>query len=288
MTTSDITFRRGKPEDAVACGQICHDAFAGIAARHNFPKDFPSPEIAAGALSGMLSHPKFYSVIAESRGSVVGSNFLDERASIFGVGPITVAPGAQDSSIGRNLMQQVLARATEQGAAGVRLLQDAFHNRSFALYTKLGFQMRITTSVMQGTAVRMETPGYAVRKASSADVDACNRLCIAVHGHDRDGEVSDALSEGTVLVVERGGRVTGYTTGIAFFGHSVAETNEDLKALIAATPEYQGAGFHVPNDNGPLLRWCYDNGLTMVKAMTLMTIGLYNEPSGAYLPSVLY
>ena len=30
------------------------------------------------------------------------------------------------------------------------------------------------------------------------------------------------------------------------------------------------------------------NGLRLVHQMTLMTIGLYNEPSGAYLPSVLY
>ena len=72
------------------------------------------------------------------------------------------------------------------------------------------------------------------------------------------------------------------------FGHTVGETNEELKALIAATPEYAGTGFHVPNTNGPLLRWCYDNGLRMVKAMTLMTVGLYNEPKGAYLPSVIY
>ena len=31
-----------------------------------------------------------------------------------------------------------------------------------------------------------------------------------------------------------------------------------------------------------------DNGLRLVHQMNLMTIGLYNEPAGAYLPSVLY
>jgi hypothetical protein len=30
------------------------------------------------------------------------------------------------------------------------------------------------------------------------------------------------------------------------------------------------------------------NGLRLVYPMTLMTMGLYNEPRGAYLPSVLY
>ena len=93
---------------------------------------------------------------------------------------------------------------------------------------------------------------------------------------------------GTAMVVERHGRVTGYTTGIGFAGHTVGETNEDLKALIASAQGFGGPGFHVPNSNGELLRWCYDHGLQMVKAMTLMTLGMYNEPQGAYLPSVFY
>jgi predicted N-acetyltransferase YhbS len=286
--TSTVTLRRGNAEDAEACGQICHDAFADIGAQHNFPKEFPSPEVAAGLMSALLSHEGFYSVVAERDGRVVGSNFLDERASISGVGPITVAPGAQNSSVGRELMQDVIDRATGQGAAGIRLLQDAYHNRSFALYTKLGFEMRVTTSVMQGAGLRMEIPGYAVRTASPGDIDACNRVCVAVHGHDRGAELRDAVSQGTARVVEHLGRVTGYTTGVAFFGHSVGETTEDVQALIAASSEYQGTGFHVPNSNAPLLRWCYDNGLRMVKAMTLMSIGLYNEPRGAYLPSVTF
>ncbi len=36
------------------------------------------------------------------------------------------------------------------------------------------------------------------------------------------------------------------------------------------------------------LAWCLDHGLRIVQLMTLMTLGLYNEPAGAYLPSILY
>ena len=288
MNATDVTLRRGNTEDAPACGEICHDAFAGISGKHNFPKDFPSPEAATGALTGLLSHPGVYSVVAERQGRIVGSNFLDERTPIFGVGPITVDPTVQDSRIGRLLMEDVLERARERGAAGVRLLQDAFHNRSFALYTKLGFEMRTTTSVMQGPGIKLEIPGYTVRAAKEEDVDACNRVCAGVHGHNREGELRDAIAQNMAMVVEHLGRITGYTTGVAFFGHSVGETNHDVMALIAATPEYHGLGFHVPNDNRELLVWCYDNGLRMVKAMTLMSIGLYNEPRGSYLPSVSY
>jgi hypothetical protein len=62
---------------------------------HNFPPDFPSPEIATGVLGILLSHPNFYSVVAERDGKIVGSNFLDERGPIARVGPITVNPAEQ-------------------------------------------------------------------------------------------------------------------------------------------------------------------------------------------------
>ena len=286
MESAGVTIRRANFEDATMCGQILHDAFAHIAHKHNFAADFPSHDVAIGAMSGIIGFA--YGVVAERDGKIVGSNFMSEGSAIYGVGPITIDPSAQDSGTGRLLMQAVLDRAAEMNAAGVRLLQDAFHNRSFVLYTKLGFQMRVTTSVMQGPIPVAAAGSPPVRPATAADIDACNRLCFAVHGHDRAAEVREAVDRNAAYVVERNGRITGYTTGVAFFGHSIGETNEDLQALIAASPGIGGPGFHVPNDNAELLRWCYANGLQMVKAMTLMTIGLYNEPQGRYLPSVLY
>jgi hypothetical protein len=44
----------------------------------------------------------------------------------------------------------------------------------------------------------------------------------------------------------------------------------------------------VPARNGALLRWCLAHGLRVVQPMTLMSLGLYGEPSGSFLPSVLY
>jgi hypothetical protein len=40
-----------KQEDVETCGRICYEAFKSISERHNFPPDFPSPEVAAGLLS---------------------------------------------------------------------------------------------------------------------------------------------------------------------------------------------------------------------------------------------
>jgi len=128
-----IVLRSGTPSDAAVCGTICFEAFKAIDDEHNFPWDFPSAAVATDVLTMLLSNPGFYSVVAENEGNVIGSNFLDERGSIAGVGPITVGPASQNAMIGRRLMAAVLDRASEQRAAGVRLLQSAFHNRSLCL-----------------------------------------------------------------------------------------------------------------------------------------------------------
>jgi hypothetical protein len=89
-------------------------------------------------------------------------------------------------------------------------------------------------------------------------------------------------------VVERNGRITGYASSMAFYGHAVAETNLDLQAIIASADGFGGPGILVPSRNSELFRWCLTNGLRVVQPMTLMSLGLYNEPQGAFLPSILY
>ena len=106
-----LTLRPGRPEDATICGTICYEAFKTIAEQHNFPTNYPSPEAAIERMVTRLMHPGFYAVVAELDGRVVGSNFLDERSGIAGLGPITVAPAVQNHTIGRHLMQDVLDRA---------------------------------------------------------------------------------------------------------------------------------------------------------------------------------
>ena len=169
----------------------------------------------------------------------------------------------------------------------IRLLQAAYHNRSLALYARLGFDVREICSTLQGPPIEAKVPGCVARLATNADLDSCNQLCAQVHGHDRAGDLRDSISQEHATLVERNGRVTGYTSGIGYFGHAVGETNDDLKALIAAAPEYGGPGFIVPSRNTELFRWCLENRLRIVHNLNLMTIGLYNEPQGAYLPSIL-
>jgi GNAT superfamily N-acetyltransferase len=288
VSMSIITLRPGTLDDAKQCGKICYSAFRAIAEEHNFPPDFLSPELTITLLSEFIAHPDIYGVVAELDGRVVGSNFVDERSIIAGIGPITVDPTVQNRAIGRELMQHVLARVAKQRFTGVRLVQAAYHNRSLSLYTKLGFVVREPISVMQGPPVALQIPGYVVRPATVGDRDACNQVCLRVHGHDRGGDLLDAIRRGTATVIEHNGRITGYATAVAFFGHAVGETNEELKALIGAAPAFLGPGFLLPSRNWELFRWCLEHGLRVVQPMTLMSRGLYNEPAGAFLPSILY
>ena len=283
-----VVVRTARPEDARACGQICYDAFSTISGAHCFPCDFPAPEAAIDVLSMIFSNPGFYCVVAEAEGRIVGSNCLDERSTISGVGPITIDPGVQNRGAGRMLMQAVIDRAIGQGAAGIRLVQAAFHNRSLSLYAGLGFDVRAPLSCMQGRTLQRSVPGCAVRPAQLADVGVCDNLSRQVHGFSRAVELTEAIRQGTASVVERGGRITGYATVLAFFGHATAETNLDLEALIASVDSFGGPGILVPSQNSGLFRWCLANGLRVVQPMTLMSVGLYNEPAGAWLPSILY
>jgi hypothetical protein len=167
-------------------------------------------------------------------------------------------------------------------------VQAAFHNRSLSLYASLGFDIREPLSCMQGRTVQRTVPGCAVRSAQAADLQACNALSRQVHGFDRGGDLTAAVQQGTAVVVERGGRITGYASSLAFFGHATAETNVDLQALLASAESFGGPGILIPSRNNALFRWCLSNGLRVVQPMTLMTSGLYSEPAGAWIPSILF
>lgn len=286
--STEALVRPAVPADAVAAGLICYTAFKTIAGQHAFPPDFPNPEVATGLIEQLLSRSDVYSVTAELGGRVAGSNFLWVGDTVAGVGPITVDPELQNSRIGHQLMEAVLARARDQRIESVRLVQAAYHGRSLALYTRLGFVVREPLSLMQGASPAARIEGHAVRAASTADLAPANALCQRVHGHTRAGELGLAITQGLASVVERDGRLCGYSTGIGFFGHAVGETVADLQALIAAAPGFTGPGFLVPTRNAGLMLWCLQQGLRIVQPMTLMSMGPYDEPRGAFLPSILF
>ena len=287
-----IALRPIEAADGEACAGIAYEAFASLHDSHQFPRDFPTLEAAAQLISNFIAHPAIWGVVAEAEGRIVGSNFLDERGSITGVGPITVDPHAQGQGVGRRLMEAVIERGGR--ARGIRLLQDSFNMHSLSLYASLGFDVKEPTVVMSGRPRSGPSPGIEVRALEEGDLEQCERLCLSVHGFERTNELRDALHVPlfSPIVAVRDGRITAYATTLTFFpaAYAVAETEQDMRALItgALAATDQPASFLLPTRQADLFRWCLSEGLRAVKPMTYMTIGDYRRPDGCWIPSVLY
>jgi GNAT superfamily N-acetyltransferase len=282
------TVRPIRPEDAGAAARIVYEAFAGIHDHHRFARDFPSIEAAAGLVAAFTAHPSIWGVVAERDGRILGSNFLDERGPIRGVGPITVDPGVQERGVGRRLMEAVLERA--EGAAGVRLLQDAFNTRSMALYASLGFRITDPVALLAGSPRGGVPDGYEVRPLTSDYLLAAAELSYTVHGYERSAELADAMAQTGARAVFRDERLAGYATSLAHFAsaHAIAETPDAMAALIAGAAAGGPVSFLLPTRQDELFRWALAAGLRVVKPMNYMVVGHHQEPAGAWIPSVLY
>lgn len=281
-----VTIRPAREADAPVCGRICYEAFSEIASGHHFPVDWKSEEVAVKVIEARLAHKLTYGVVAEVDGRVAGSAFLKEYKPVGAIGPVTVAPRVQGAQVGRAMMENLLERARELGLAGTRLVQAAYNMHSLALYTKLGFQTRELLVCLHGNALVAGTRGYPVRIGREGDLEACAELCSRLHGYARREDLLEGLELRSLTVVTREGRVTGYSTGVHFRGHTVAETNGDAKALIAAAEDLPEPGLLMPARNAELLRWALDHGLRITQPLTLMTRGWYEAGEGAWLPSI--
>jgi GNAT superfamily N-acetyltransferase len=294
LATADATveLRPIERHDGDEVAWILYEAFAGIHDRHRFARDFPTLESAVGLIRDFMRHPSIWGVVAVSDGRVLGSNFLDERGPIRGVGPITVHPDAQGLGVGRRLMEAVLERGA--GATGVGLLQDSFNTRSLALYASLGFEVKEPVVVLAGRPRSAPLAGVTVRSLRVDDLATCGDLHRRVHGHERGNELRDALEAPALnpFVAIRDGRIVAYATTLTFFpaAHAVAESQADMAGLIAGALAQTGepGSFLLPTRQAELFRWLLGEGLRVVKPMTYMTIGQHRDPSGAWIPSVLY
>ena len=288
---SHITIRSIQTSDAEACGRITYEAHRAVAAAHNYPPEQPSIEFSTGLINMKLNDPNAWGAVGESEGQIAGSIFLNTfpPAPVAVIGPLTVNPSAE-GRVGHELMVAALGEAKRRGFDQVRLVQSPSHFRSLALYSKLGFDVREPLVLMQGKQIgtTLSTGVRRVRAANRDDLAECNKLCVSVHGFAREFELHEAIQQGIATVVERGGDIVGYAAGIGLRGHAVAEITEDLKALISFASAFLGPGFFAPIRNGELLRWLLSAGLRIGWPANLMTLGQYQEPSGAFLPSIAF
>ncbi len=283
----DIQLRSAVRADAAACGRIIFQAFREINEQHGFASSYTEEALAIRVAAMQLDHPEVYGVVAEAGGRIVGSAFLDERALVRGIGPITVDPQRQGEGIGRRLLEHILERAGT--APGARLVTDAFNGQALSLYASLGFDVKEPLALVSGRPQDHPSARAAVRPMTADDLGACAALCERAHGFDRTNELADCLNSLCPVVALAEGRITAYGSAPTLWQacHAVAETDEDLEALILGTAAVlrSAISFLLPTRQARLLRWCLSQGLRVEKPMLLMSIGEYQEPRGAWFPS---
>lgn len=286
-----LTIRPVGQNDIESCGRIGYKAHKSVSTAHGYPPEQPTEEFGIGLIKMLVGNPNTWGVLAEREGTIVGSIFLHKfpPSPVAVIGPLTVHPSAE-GGVGRALMEAALAKARERRQDQVRLVQSPSHIRSFVLYTKTGFSLREPLFLIQGQPLKGNAAKYGNIRLVQADTDVaqCNDLCKSVHGFSREMELRQAIEQGTASIVERDGKVTGYSAGIGLFGHSVAKSNEDLKALIANASAILGPGFFVPGRNHELIKWLFENGFRIAWPANLMTLGQYQEPTSPFLPSLAY
>lgn len=286
-----IKIRSMEKEDVETCGRICYEAFKQIAERHNFRPDFPSPEAATQLAQALFSSPQVFSIVAESESQTVGSNHLWEYDAIRAVGPITIDPHAQSKGTGRKLMEAVIERG--KGSRGIRLLQDSFNVASLSLYASLGFDVKEPLVLIEGDLKGDIPSEMEVRPIQERDFASCAELSRRAHGVERVNELRNTPPFLTSFVAMRDGRVTGYTSAPHCWAlnHAVAESEEEMQALLMGVGNLssgQPVSLLLPTRQTNLFRWCLKNGMSVVKPMTLMVMGEYQDPKSCYLPSVGY
>jgi GNAT superfamily N-acetyltransferase len=283
-----VGIRPALPADVEECGRIIHLAFKGIAEQHGFPPSFPTVSDGIHVARQRIASPTVYGLVAEINGRVVGSTFMNERDPIYSVGPVSVDPGIQEQGVGRRMMEAVVERG--RNAAGIRLTQDAFNTASMPLYASLGFDVAEPLVLIEGTPRGAPAAEVIVRRMKREDIGSCGELCLRVHGFPRTCELAESIDSLSPFVAVRDGRITGYASAASRRGHGVAESDEDMEALLlgATAAGNEPLSFLLPVRQGELFRWCLREGMRVIEPKTLMARGAYHKPRGSFFPSTQY
>jgi predicted N-acetyltransferase YhbS len=287
-----LIIRPIEQNDAECCGKIGYEAHKTISSAHGYPSEQPSEEFGIGLIRRLLGNPNSWGVLAERQGKTLGSIFLHKfpPSPVAVIGPLTVHPSVE-GGVGRMLMDAALTQARKQDYDQIRLVQSPSHIRSFVLYTKSGFALREPLFLMQGRPLKGENNTSSANVhlvRDDNDVSVCNELCKSVYGFSREFELHQARDQGVATMIKRDGVITGYAAGIGIFGHAVAKSNEELKALIGNASAILGPGFFAPARNHEVIKWLLENGFQIGWPANLMTIGPYQEPVTPFLPSLAY
>jgi len=282
------------PEQADAVGTLVYESFREIAERHNFEPAFGTPELAQFVVRLLAQTEGNESYLLEEDGRPLACNFGDERDEVVGIGPVAVAVDQQGHGFGRQVMEALIERSERNGFTSLRLVQSAYNMQSFALYHRLGFEVRTMLAIMKGRPPADEQPAQAIRDYTPADLDACDALHRDVMGFGRRHDLEMFASFATPVVVERDGQIAGYLTRFpgedVFVMHGVARDERALRDVIIGTAQAEDGdmAITIPSSQAETLRWAMAGGFRLGELGSYMVRGDYQQPMGAWIPSGFY
>lgn len=278
-----ITIRQATQNDIETCAEAMYVAFITVDKKHGFPSYFTDLNHAKDAARSLITNPHGYGIVATDNNQVIASAFMNEKRPIRAIGPVSVHPNYQGRGIGRQLMEHLLDRA--QNAPSVRLTQDAFNTTSLSLYTSLGFALVESLVWIEGKFKNMPQNVPQVSPITQKNRAECIALCQKIMGFDR---VPDNLTDAHCII--QNGHITAYTVGLSTDGYTVAETENDMHALMLGIAAQKPGTLSclIPTRHTSLLLWCLTEGFKIRKPLNLMVKGHYQIPNGIYFPNLLY
>mmetsp|Transcript_10002 Transcript_10002/g.24941 ORF Transcript_10002/g.24941 Transcript_10002/m.24941 type:complete len:337 (+) Transcript_10002:65-1075(+) len=308
LETDGVRIRRIEKEDVPVAADICQRAFHAFQASIGLGPEFPPQEIddVPSFLLGQAFSEGFVGFVAESKaegGGILGSNLVELRDGVAGIGPITVDPECQVKGVGRLLMKAVMKEAAQEGIRSVRLVQVAANTRSFSLYVSLGFNPSTTCGQYEATShLKLEPPsGFTCKPLTSELVEPCSQLHFSTCGSQRAKDIAAVVGSKhpNCAVFDDSGSLAAYTTGSFLAGHTVAKSMEAFQALVAfqsqavQTAQSQGvvlppASFFVPHAYPQLVRWLLRSGFRLNRQVVPMSYGPHTPPCPFYCPAIQY
>lgn len=205
---SAISVRTMRKEDVPAARsifQLAFGTFLGVPDPHGFwaDRDYVGTRWAADPSAAL---------VAESDGTVVGSNFAANWGSLAFFGPLTIHPERWNQGIAQQLLGPTMELFQRWGVRHAGLFTFAQSAKHVNLYQKFGFWPRFLTAIMSKAPSRADVvPWFRfsdLDERERADaLNACRKLTNSIlDGLDVSGEIRAVQAQqlGETVLLRRG------------------------------------------------------------------------------------
>ena len=216
-----VTIREAVEGDWRECGRICYEAFATLAVRHGFrptsrpSRPRPSPSATSSSTPGSTA-------CRRARRPHPGQQLPRRAVPISAIGPVSVDPTAQDEGVGRRYGGH--ARTRRRAPAPACAWSRSPTTTVPCASTRSSASTCVPASPRSTGTARADAARSSRPPAYPDDRPPVTRRASASTGTTGRASSRRPSGAGTARVVEHLGRITGYTAGVSYWNHSVAET----------------------------------------------------------------